>query len=385
MKTTTFIYLILLFTIPVYADIIPNPIQIKGIIPNGAVSIQMVSEKVTVDLFKDSSVVVCVFNMHNLGKPQDLEIGFPIMDFYLWPYDMEKYLLDDASKNNFDVTIGGKKIEKVDMYIPGKLKEILKSTNAQEGYKLLSEYTSQNKPWYLWKAHFNKNEYQRITVRYVLPNGANHMYSFFSYLLSTGAGWKGNIKDAQVTVTDKNIPVDQLLDISPKNYKRAGNIISWDFKNLKPTVDDDILIKYERVKGSYKAEITKLDSTTYYIDGKRISFSKFEKEPPGNIAGVHINRVPPNEKNPQILIYTNEYALKKFKERVKLINRLIWQQIANEPISVFRKTYKLTIDSKTTPDLNFFNKLMIIDTIKAFKISIINTGPDKKNIIVVTK
>jgi hypothetical protein len=72
-----------------FADIIPDPVKVKGIIPAQPVNVQMVSEQVTVDLYKDSSFVQCVFNMKNFGKAQVLEVGFPMMNFYTWNPNFE--------------------------------------------------------------------------------------------------------------------------------------------------------------------------------------------------------------------------------------------------------------------------------------------------------
>jgi hypothetical protein len=83
-KVSFIIPLIILMSHSAQADISPNPIQIKGIIPSHPVNIQMVSEIVSIQLSMDSALVECTFNMHNLGKAQDLEIGFPMMNFYLF-------------------------------------------------------------------------------------------------------------------------------------------------------------------------------------------------------------------------------------------------------------------------------------------------------------
>jgi hypothetical protein len=360
MKATIVIFLIVCtFSISSYADVNPNPIQIKGIIPNQPVNIQMVSEIVTVDLFKDSSTVNCVFNMHNLGNSQNLEIGFPIMNFYLWTFQVDNYLLDDANKNNFHVTVNGKKVETINMYVPANLKKILKSINSDGGYKLLDEYTNQNRPWYLWEAHFDKNESQQITVKYVLPNGANHLYSFFNYLLSTGAGWAGKIENARIIVNLKDIPVDQIIDVAPKNYKQQSNIITWDFKNVKPTINDDILIKYERVKGSYAAEMEKLNKTQSYIDNKKVSYSQLNQLKATDIASVSVAG------NPRaIIIYTKRYALENFKNKIKSINQTAWEQISNESVDTFANAYNLIVNSKAIQADRLFDNLIAIDTSK---------------------
>jgi len=70
------------FVTKVFGDIAPNPIQAKGIQPDGKTTVRMVSEKVFVDLYRDSSVVECLFYMKNEGREQKINIGFPEMNFH---------------------------------------------------------------------------------------------------------------------------------------------------------------------------------------------------------------------------------------------------------------------------------------------------------------
>ena len=65
-----------------FADIAPNPIKAKSISPKEQTSIRMESEKVIIDLYNDSSVVKCLFNMKNLGEQEKIQIGFPEMTFH---------------------------------------------------------------------------------------------------------------------------------------------------------------------------------------------------------------------------------------------------------------------------------------------------------------
>jgi hypothetical protein len=68
-----------------FADIAPNPIKAKSISPKDQTSIRMVSEKVIIDLYNDSSVVKCLFNMKNPGEQEKIQIGFPEMTFHYLP------------------------------------------------------------------------------------------------------------------------------------------------------------------------------------------------------------------------------------------------------------------------------------------------------------
>ena len=85
MKRSDCIFLFFVFVllhVHVFADIAPTPIKAKTIYPGHQTSVRMESEKVIIDLYNDSSVVQCSFNMKNLGEHEKLRIGFPEMDFY---------------------------------------------------------------------------------------------------------------------------------------------------------------------------------------------------------------------------------------------------------------------------------------------------------------
>jgi len=100
-KVALSVMFVLIVSTRLFADIIPEPVVVKGIVPSRPVDIQMVSEVVKVNLSMDSSFVECTFQMHNWGKETNLNVGFPIMNFYLWENDY----LDPVNKNRFDVIV----------------------------------------------------------------------------------------------------------------------------------------------------------------------------------------------------------------------------------------------------------------------------------------
>jgi len=385
MKTYVILLLLLIPSLTL-ADIIPDPVQIKGIVSSRPVNIQMASEKVNVKLSMDSAWVECTFNMRNLGKSVNLDIGFPIMNFYLFNnhlIDGERDLLNDINENNFEVLVNGKAIRKINFYIPDHLKKILSSVSDEERFKLLAKYENQNKPWYLWKAHFNRNESQVIVVKYILPNGANHQNRFFNYLLSTGAGWAGKIGRAEVDVNIIDIPSDQLISIAPKNYSLKDKKINWVFKNLKPTIADDILIKYEEVKGSYAEEKKKIDSVTYFVNGK-ITKTSLGEINPHDIEDIVVNRKPPYQKYGAIYIYTKSYSLENFKKKIKRIDIAVWQKISNESTKTIETNYQLIVNDKTFTGDKAFKEMKILDTIPISKISIRKVNSLRSDLIITT-
>lgn len=171
-------------------DIAPNPIAAKGIMSHKECKIQMVSELVEVELYKDSAFVTCHFKMENKGDKTNLEIGFPVMEFQYWSFG--GYTPQDKSR--FTITVDDQEIS------------------------------------------------------YKLPSGIGYgaHYRYFNYILHTGSGWYGDIKKADIILRLHDINFDLIEKISPKGniVNKSDKTISWQFLDIEPSKDDDIYIQY---------------------------------------------------------------------------------------------------------------------------------------------
>jgi len=375
-KTLLALYVLFIAKLSAVADIIPDPVVVKGIVPSHAVDIQMVSEVVKVNLSLDSSLVECTFHLHNWGKQTDLEVGFPIMNFYLWDNDY----LNAVNKTKFDVVVRGRNIDKVNLYIPDQLQKILKV--GTDRYNNLRTYENKNKPWYLWQVHFEKNEDVTIFVRYRLTNGADKISRFFDYLLSTGAGWKGNINDAKVIVKLNEVADVQMMQIKPqKSYIRAGDEIIWHFKNLKPTIKNDIYLEFETSKGAYKAIQANWNLTRpTYIDGKKSRYSLIDSV---QLGSFHIKEWP-DKRGYDFVVFTKGYIFKKLKIFAKQSDPGFLQRISNMSIMQFESN-EIEINGEHVSGDALYEKLNKIDSTNAVtgKVKKLTTG--KTKIIIATK
>jgi hypothetical protein len=377
-KVTLTTIMFLIISIPLFADVIPEPVVAKGIVPSHPVNIQMVSEVVRVNLSLDSSIVECTFHMRNWGKQTNLEVGFPIMNFYLW----DNNYLNPVNKSRFDVMVKGKSVDKINIYVPDELKKALDSVNGSNRYETLDSYKNANKPWYLWRVHFNKNEDLTIVVRYRLPNGATKISRFFDYLLSTGAGWKGNIKDAKVIIRLNEVADVQILDIKPKQfYKREGDEIVWHFKNLKPTVKNDIYLEFETSKGAYKAHEALNDSINLtYIDGKKAKYSAINFD---EVGSYHIKQLP-NTQGVEFVIFTKAFIFKKFREFTKQSDQEFWKHISSLSIKTFENS-EIEINGEHVSGDALYKKLNKIDSANVVTGNVKKTETGKRKITIATK
>jgi|GEM_PF-1064005 len=364
------------------ADIIPDPVKVKGIVPaNVPVDIQMVSEVVTADLYKDISFVKCVFYMHNHGKSRELEVGFPVMNFYLWGdniFEPQKNWLKDGNFNKFKVIVGNSIVNKVNLYIPKAFTEAMAQNNRGQNYKLIQEYNNANKPWYLWKVSFKENETVKIIVRYRLPAGTEKITKFFNYILSTGAGWKGKIKSAKIILNLKDVPADQIVELSPaKHCIRKGQQLVWIFSNLEPTPDDDILVRYEIEKGTYKTHMDKMPS--FYIDGIRYNAGDKPASSKIKMASYDIKESDGVDKNGAPIFYTVNHALRKFKKKMGNypgVNKFI----KHETVGTLPLNYQMEINGTRIDEKAIFKQMLVVDTMQ-IKNAIISTDAGKQKVI----
>lgn len=294
--------IVLLGTAFTALDIAPNPIEAKGIIPTQNCKIRMESEIVQSNIYKDSSDVVCSFELVNYGKETTIEVGFPVMDFQYWSFG--GYYPDD--KSNFVITVDGKILSKNDIKVPAEMQEVYNEFMKEDSLdKVLTERTSQvysfynvieekygivkypknadvkriedsisalykwrnsfensfdkyskfdelvrdgKFPWYVWNISFEENEHKTVKVSYKLPSGLAYRakYRYFKYILNTGAGWYKDIGEADIILNLHDVDISKIEKISPQGYKlnKKKKVISWDLKNIEPTVEDDIYVQF---------------------------------------------------------------------------------------------------------------------------------------------
>jgi hypothetical protein len=247
----------------VYCDIAPSRISARGIGARYNTEVRMVSEQVLVTLTLDSSFVHCYFRLHNEGKAESMEIGFPYMDTR--PYSPEIYAPISIYQN-------GKEISEVNL---------ASSNNDAEDLT--------PKTWYWWKTKFDGNEYMDIEVVYSLPycQEKNGLYSSFEYLLSTGAGWKDRIDDAEVIVTFKNFDKNLILRSYPSNAILSDDKMVWKFRNIEPDETNDISINYEPVLGSYNESLKNMRNPASILNESTVlSWDIRDKNYVGNVIQI---------------------------------------------------------------------------------------------------
>lgn len=211
-----------IWTSPAFSNDAPVKSVGKTIQPLNNVPVQMVSEEVNIFLTSTRANVLCLFTLRNEGKPDTIEVGFPRG----WEGDLIEFTAKNARvKGTYPVETMAEKPS-------------------------YGEYNGEKLPWWkVFKVPFESTGQTVVIENYyntfLLPWGK---YPFpwndllFTYIMKTGALWKGPIETAKITVRLINIPFNQLVKVSPEGYTREGNRITWEFRNFKPAQNIEISI-----------------------------------------------------------------------------------------------------------------------------------------------
>lgn len=287
----------------VYADIAPNPIIIKGIYTIDSCKIQMTQEYVYADLYNDSAIVECTFELQNLANSTTIQVGFPEMNFQY--RSMGEYSEND--KANFRIYVNDRVLSEKEIGVPAELDSVYKTymyvyyiereysrkidsiykannvivkengshkyqstesyqtvraamdnlyewrkTKPYLGSDLWREFDTQmekgNFPWYVWDVYFDKNEKKTIKIVYSLPSGRGYGsdYRYFKYILETGSGWHGLIQKADIELKLHDIKMETIEEILPIGHQinTVDKLIKWNFTDVEPTKEDDIYVRY---------------------------------------------------------------------------------------------------------------------------------------------
>jgi hypothetical protein len=379
MKRIIFSVFIVLLGLEIKADIAPDPIKAKGIAIYQPTEIKLTYEKVVVNLTLDSSFVHCYFKLHNEGKARKIQIGYPNMSYYS-NNDQHNFRF-----NPINVFENGKKIDDINFFSPDSIN--------------LRNNDNNNKPWYLWDTYFDENETRLIVLSYSLPHGIvkNNLYYKFDYLLSTGAGWKGDIDSAEIIINLKNFDKDLILKTSPKNFTSTGNQIGWKLYAIEPTLKDDISICYEKEKGQYgerlkqtRFPVTLFDNNTILSNDIRdVNVPTLENLNLNEIASLSVLKASESVKmkfpnidcsNGLILIYSKRFAINKLLKIIKSRSKAFVEELKSSTISDFEENYSLNINDKIIKKVDMTGAIVKLDENSILDISIKKLGNNQTEI-----
>lgn len=224
-------------------DGIPGTGNATSLDPKKRTNVSIADEKLTIDLHQDFAEVEVRYKMVNSGPTVAQGFYFPI----------EKWLED---LTDYHIQVDGKELSWTDI---GE-----KPTNEQKQEISTGAVTTPFKAWKKSVIPFASGQSREVVIHYKaayaqfeesVSDDESLGDACFVYSLSPAATWKGPIHKGTITI---NVLHPEPEDVS---FSKPGNRFAkitdtqyvWNFKDLTPTLDDDIKIVSHRGYSSYPA------------------------------------------------------------------------------------------------------------------------------------
>jgi hypothetical protein len=203
--------------------------------------IQMVKERVSIQLYRGYAVVKGEYWMYNTSPDLvTIKVGYPLNS----SFNSETEFSHNLTEIRFDSLYGLK------AYRNGTAVTILSEAidNPDAGWE--------NENWYVWNNTFASYDTTLITVYFIvntnntiIRKGYNKDHNNgFIYLLETGATWKQPIVEGEIRIKLMDgLPLEDIKGLSPDSLfisdVKTGILITR-FQNLSPTAKNNIIITY---------------------------------------------------------------------------------------------------------------------------------------------
>jgi hypothetical protein len=186
----------------------------------GHKTIRMVSEDVRIKL--PEGTVRATFVFRNEGPATSVKMGFPESG-------------NNASTSSKTRTRFGY----FRSYVDGQRFKVKREGN------LARDMEGDYHTWWTKSLRFGKHQTRVVVNEYQGGFGGDTSNdAYFNYVLSTGASWKGKIGRARITVDVAGLGRVSGLTGGPEGYTRRNHKFSWDLRNLEPSADDDVYVRW---------------------------------------------------------------------------------------------------------------------------------------------
>lgn len=231
-------------------DVAPNPVPRAGetLAPRATTAVEMSAETVRISLKEDTARVEASFTLLNTSSAkEDLEVGFPTAaQPKNFRYGKEGMIVTEwgpSTIQDFTAKVDGVEVKAT----PAKALE----KNAHSG-------------WLCWPMSFDANQKRSVEVRYTV-NTRDDVYTppspllnrQVTYILKTGAGWKGNIGEAVVILEMDGMTDENIIRTAPDVTEKTKSSWIWRMKDFEPNAD--ILVQY-RYYPNAKAAVERLEA-----------------------------------------------------------------------------------------------------------------------------
>lgn len=251
--------------------------------------IQMKEELITIQLYKGFAVVKGVYKMLNLsGENVMLRVGFPINGTFDHP--VAKNVMFDELYNLKVLNNGvATEVQSLSDYVNHRYEKYGKVFPFPEIKNPIQTLFADNSNWYVWETNFKANEITEVVVYYVVnTNDASQLEGYtknhsncFSYILESGEAWGKDIEKGKIIVQLMEGISDEEIDgLFPfgafKFYE--GNFLIYEFENLNPTNNNNVLIRYSERDEKFRFEEITNNIETYFASIDKMNLNKSFKE-----------------------------------------------------------------------------------------------------------
>ena len=196
--------------------------------------VQMMGERVDIQIRDRKAFVRCEFLFKNTGKKEKVTIGFPAYGT-LPPTEDRQHFGDDLKIYDFMTYVDGKEIQ----------------TTIRDGIKPVGNNRDDlyYPKWHVWEMEFEKNQTRRVVNTYWMHNSFDSSGGeWVQYILKTGATWKDVIGYGKITITlDQSISLQDITLRDYQLYKDNENVtlrilpeenkFIWEFYGIEPNFD----------------------------------------------------------------------------------------------------------------------------------------------------
>lgn len=213
--------------------------------PIGTGQVEMLKENLVIRLYRDRAKVEVDYVLHNTGDATDVKAGFPSLGVKIEDEkhrEIEDYSIFADGKSVPFHRENGNSTPFKSLYGKDFLDNV---TNGEDvpNIRLLE--------WLVSTVHFDSDETKQIQIKYEslyaysdggFSDDSAFLDDVFTYLLSTGAAWKGPIHEGRVTIQAMTVNADKII-VSPQGrFQQTKEGLVWEFHDLKPTMADNIVV-----------------------------------------------------------------------------------------------------------------------------------------------
>jgi hypothetical protein len=212
--------------------------------PKNAERIEMQTEDLQIDLLTESTRVRVEYQLHNPGRSTEVVVGFPYEHFTFGSRDHSKPSERiHPSLPNFKAFFDDKPVAVT--IVAEKTAEDSLTSDATQVLVRQIPY------WYTFKLKFPGKESRTLRIEYHAPYHVSEMSvsddtkvepSAFVYSLSPAAVWKGPIQRGKATIRAIGVPPEFVRLNLAKRFQKSDSQWTWEFTNLEPTKDDDLIV-----------------------------------------------------------------------------------------------------------------------------------------------